>query len=170
MAVKSLIETVTVGAGGAASIEFAAISQDGSDLELVYSGRAALGSDIRGIDIVLNSDTGANYNRLRLYGDGSTVSSSGPHTDNKLEAGWINGAGTTANTFGSANIYISNYTSSTAKSISATAITENNGTVAYQALHANTYTGTVAITSMTISTAGDIAEHTTASLYKIKYD
>ena len=170
MAVKSLIETVTVGAGGAASIEFAAIPQDGSDLELVYSGRAALGSDIRGIDIVLNSDTGANYNRLRVYGDGSTVSSSGPHTDNNLEVGWINGAGTTANTFGSAKIYISNYTSSTAKSISSDAVTENNGTTAYATLFANSWSGTAAITSMTISTAGDIAEHSTASLYKIKYD
>ena len=39
MAVKSLIETVTVGSGGAASIEWTAINQDGQDLVIVLSSR-----------------------------------------------------------------------------------------------------------------------------------
>jgi hypothetical protein len=164
-----LIETIEVGSGGAASIEFTGIPQDGVDLVVLASLRNTIGTDIRGINLYFNSDTGSNYSYLSLKGDGSAASSSNG-TATALEVGWMPGATTTANTFGSAKIYISNYTSGTAKSTSSDAVTENNGTTAYASLFANSWSGTAAITSITIDSSGDIEEYSTASLYKITAD
>jgi len=108
-----LIETVEVGAGGAASIEFTSIPQDGTDLVVLLSGRTTSGSNRA--DLELNGST-ANFTRLRLTGNGSSVAS-GSHTNSIFQG--VSRASDTANTFGNTSIYISNYTSSNAKSISA---------------------------------------------------
>ena len=160
-----LVSTVTVGAGGAASISFTGIPQiTGADLLLVVSGRA---SGDRDLFIQLNGDTGANYSRRYLRGSGSAVisSSSTGSTRIEIDNGLVQG---TANTFASAQIYFPNYTSSVAKSISIDNVTENNGTEAYQLIMASAWSGTSAITSMTVfPPSATFLEHSTASLYTI---
>jgi hypothetical protein len=163
-----LIETVTL-ASAASSIEFTSIPQDGVDLLVKLSLRNTTGTDIRGINLYFNADTATNYSHRTLRGDGSSVASASGTADS-LEVGWMPGATTTANTFGNAQVYISNYTSSTAKTTSSDAVTENNGTTAYASIFASSWSGTDAITSISIDSAGDIAEHSTASLYKITAD
>jgi hypothetical protein len=164
MAVKSLIETVTVGAGGAASIEFAAIPQDGSDLVCVFSERHSTDGNTR---FTFNGSS-SGYQQIRLSGTGTSV-----NTDT-YSGVFIyaedQGASTTANTFGSAQVYVSNYTSSVAKSVSVELITENNATAADQYLIAGSWSGTAAITSLSVAASSGFVQHTTASLYKIKYD
>ena len=162
-----LVETITVGAGGAASIEFTSIPQDGVDLVLVYSlrGTATL---ITGATVNLNSDTtNANYAGIELTGNGSTASSG----VSVRPFVYITDATYTSNTFASGQSYISNYTSSAAKSVSTEGVSENNATTAYQQLHASSYTPTTAITSIRVSSSRlNLDVGSTASLYKITAD
>ena len=165
----TLIETVTVGSGGASSIEFTGIAAEaGADLELVISARSVSGTAIRGINLYFNNDTAANYTRSRIVGEGANpVIGTGPHTDSVLEMGWMSAAGTTTSTFGNAKIHISNYASSSAKVATSFAASENAATDANLSMHAHTWSGTAAISSILMTTSGDIAEHSTASLYLV---
>ena len=171
MAVKSLIETVTVGAGGAASIEFTAIPQEaGSDLILVISSRLD-GAQYEG-KIQFNSDTASNYSSLYLYGNGAGEYS-GLSTGVSLIFQGMGRSSATANTFASDTIYVSNYTSAVAKSISIDAVSENNDAADYSyilSIGSGKWSGTAAITSLRIFSTENFVQYSTASLYKIKYD
>lgn len=165
MAVKTLIETVTVGAGGAASIEFTSIPENGDDLVLVVSGRNSAGS--YGATMTFNNDS-TNQSVIYLSGSGSSASSGsstnffGPHIDASTF---------TANTFGNCQIYVSNYSSSQPKSVSFDNVTENNGTSAYMNIAAGLWDDTSAITSIEIVPlgGGNFVAYSTASLYKLNY-
>jgi hypothetical protein len=158
-----LIETVTVGSGGAASIEFTGIPQDGVDLQVVLSIRnSSLNSDR--IDYYLNGV--APSPALVLRGSGSAVLSNTGST-----IFWSEENSYTANTFASAALYIPNYTnSSVSKSISIDAVSENNATNAYQFLIAAVQNGTAAVTSLRFDGSSNHKEYSTASLYKITAD
>jgi len=164
----SLIQTVTVGSGGAASIEFTSIPQDGTDLLLLVSGRAATDASSQ-TRLTFNSDTGSNYNYLQLRGTGSAVSSfTATSAANFNMTSFLTDFDYTANTFANSSIYVSNYTSTVAKSVSFDFVQENNATASNSHLSAGRYTGTSAITSLTmVLAAGNFAQHTVASLYKI---
>jgi hypothetical protein len=166
-----LIETVTVGSGGAASIEFTGIPQDGVSLQVLLSSRDSYASLLATTRFILNNDTTANYSFKALIGDGSAASSS--NASGASDGIWASSspaATSTANTFGSSSIYISNYTSSAAKSISSEQVSENNGTTSFQRLVAATYAGTSAITQIKINSPATFVEHSAASLYKITAD
>ena len=164
-----LIETIEVGAGGAASIEFTGIPDDGTDLCILLSANTNYDTTPSGdyYKIVINSDTGANYNQKFLWADGSGVGTFTNAGTNYARGGYIDTDNTTP--FGSAKIYISNYASSSAKSISHDTVSEANQTKAYSTLVAGNWTGTSAITSLAISPVqGSLfKQYSTASLYKI---
>jgi hypothetical protein len=158
----TLIQTVTVGAGGAASIDFTSIPQTYTDLVVKVSVRQTTGS-FPTLFFYFNGLT-TNRSFRSLYGTGSSaISSNG--TD--AIAGLTTGSSETANTFGSFDIYIPNYAGSTNKSASADGVSENNATTSYQFLVANLWSSTAAITSLTLLTGGTLAQHSSASLYGI---
>jgi type IV pilus biogenesis protein CpaD/CtpE len=161
-----LVETIEVGSGGAASIEFTSIPQTGVDLLLVASSRNT--GSIGNLKINLNNDTGANYAYLDLYGTGSSASSSSgsSFTSLLLRQG---DSGDTANTFSNSSLYISNYTSSTAKSVSADAVSENNGSSAVMNIMAQNYATSSGVTSMQIASyvSGNLEQYSSFSLYII---
>jgi hypothetical protein len=164
-----LIETVTVGSGGASSIEFTSIPQDGTDLVLLVSGRVPTIS-IAGwsIGVRFNGDTGSNYSFTRLRGTGSSVDTAA-FTFDYLQINTV-GGGATANTFNNSQTYIANYTSANTKSISQDAVNENNATASIQDIRAILWNNTAAITSLTVfdTTGSDpIGQHSTISLYKV---
>ena len=161
----TLIETVTVGSGGAASIEFTGIPQEaGADLVIVCSMRVV---DNDNGKILFNGDTSTAYTTTRLLGTGSAVSSTVSTSESLFFMG-LTDQNYTANTFGSAEILISNYTSSTNKSVSINAVTENNATFARQELGAGVYTTSSPITSLTLkANTTNTLEHSTASLYLV---
>ena len=170
MAVKSLIETVTVGAGGVASIEFTAIPQDGSDLVCVTSLRSDRASQtVDGTNIEVN---GTAANRSEIFLSASFTGSVSSGTDTKLSSGLANATLSTSNTFSNASVYISNYSGSTAKSFSSDGVLENNDTAAFSKMTAGLWNDTSAITSLKIvsSNSATLLQYSTASLYKIKYD
>jgi len=163
----TLVETVTVGSGGAASIEFTGIAGTAKDLVLLLNSRSSQNGNAVFNWVQFNSDTGSNYTMTNLYGDGTNVSTNTLTGDTRLWAGASPAAGNTANTFGNAELYVSNYASSVAKSVSSNGVSENNGTEALTHIGAGLYTGTAAITSLKVLTQGNFAEHSTASLYSI---
>jgi hypothetical protein len=164
----TLIETVTVGSGGASSIEFTGIPQEsGANLVVKLSLRAGEGAAIRTAYVRFNGDSGNSYSFVRLTGDGSTASSSKGSANDWLTFAYINGAGSTANTFDSQDLTISNYTSTAAKSTSTDSVTENNATEARAQILAGSWSGTAAITSMEFFTFDTFVEGSTASLYLV---
>ena len=162
-----LIEHSEIGAGGAASIEFTSIPQDGVDLLLKLSLRT---DGTGGIDwgfVQFNGESSeTNYTTKLLYGTGS---SAGSFSETQYLTP-ISDSGTTSNTFNSGAVLISNYTSSNTKSWSADGVTENNGSAAYQYLIAGHWNNTAAITSLKIVEhleSANFLQYSTASLYKI---
>jgi hypothetical protein len=68
------LQTVTVGSGGAASIDFTAIPDGYKHLQIRGVGRSTAGggADVTG-RLQFNSDTAANYSTHRMYAYGSSV-------------------------------------------------------------------------------------------------
>ena len=166
-----LIETIEVGAGGAASIEFTSIPQDGVDLVCVFSTRSDTTGSAEVIYTQLNSDTGANYAYVALRGNGSSASSFGGSSQNQLFIGYQPKSSDTASTFTNTEIYVSNYTSSSAKSVASNSADENNGTEAFQTLTANTYSTSSPVTTLKVyPLSGNFVQYSSASLYKITAD
>jgi hypothetical protein len=160
------IQTVTVGAGGAASIEFTGIPQTFTDLKLVVSGRNT-GSGGTNIAGRFNSSS-TSYSQRALVGSGSAASSDiGPGSTYGIFGG-MDGTNVTSSVFSSCEVYIPNYTSANNKSFSTDFVRENNGTTAYQILIAGLWSNTAAITSITLTSSSDnFAQYSTATLYGV---
>jgi hypothetical protein len=80
---------------------------------------------------------------------------------------WVPGVGTTANTFGSGDFYIPNYTSANYKSVSYDVTEENNATQSYSQLGAGLWSNTAAITSITLTAVPTFAQYSTFYLYGV---
>jgi hypothetical protein len=161
-----LIEVKTL-ASAVSGITFSSIPATYTDLKVVFSARSSYATDIiRGCLIRFNSDTtNANYTYKRIYGSGSGA----PSSDSSIYSLFINADQSTANTFGNAEIYVSNYTSSNIKSSSLDYITENDATAAYIGSAALNWSGTATINSITIEPeAGNLMVNSTFYLYGIK--
>ena len=153
-------------AAGQASIEFTSIPQTYTDLKIVLSGRSDYTSADDFWKIEFNTYVTLPTGRL-LYGTGSGSGASTTKSDGWLAAmpddDW------TANTFASADVYIPNYTSSAAKSISSDSVSENNATASLQALNASLWNVTDAITSIRLSSGNSatLLQYSSATLYGI---
>ena len=156
--------TVTVGAGGAASIDFSSIPSTYTDLKIVASLRTVLtGQVVQSLLIQFNGST-TGYSYRLLQGSGSTAAS---YNNTTRYFGDAPAADATANTFGNLEIYIPNYAGSANKSYSADSVTENNSTSALANLDAGLWSNTAAITSISLSAANNFVQYSTASLYGI---
>lgn len=161
-----LIQTITVGAGGASSIAFSSIPQTYTDLKLVLSGRSTIAENA--VSGAFNGST-ANFSNMILFGNGATAASNRPGggTGNNTVM-YQNLSTDTANMFSNSELYIPNYTASTNKSFYSDSVLENNATTAYQLFVAGLWSQTAAITSITLTiAAGNFAQHSSASLYGI---
>lgn len=164
MSYGTLINTQTIGAGGAASIDFTSIPQTYTDLVLVYNGRSSNATGAQTALMSFNSST-ASFSERRLYGNGSSASSDSV----ARELGIVPGSTATASTFSSSMCYIPNYAGATNKAFSVDCVSENNGTTGYQLIYAGLWSNTSAITSISITLdAGNHVQYSTASLYGIK--
>jgi hypothetical protein len=164
-----IIQTVTVGSGGAANITFSSIPQTFTDLYLVISGRLS-SANSEGLFIEFNGVT-SGYSSRDLYGTGSSAATStNPFgITSKMFVGSQASTAQTSNTFGVTSAYIPNYTASITKAVSAENVYENNATAAGIDLLANLWTGTGAITSIVItSNNGNLVQYSSASLFGIK--
>lgn len=158
------IATVTVGAGGAASMVFSSIPSTYTDLVIKISARS-VGTSTSAILLRLNGSSTQGTIRA-IEGNGASASS---WNDTQSYAGNIPLSTYTASTFANNEVYIPNYAGSTNKSSSVDSVTENNATTALADLQANLYSNTAAVTSITLAPNGgnNIAEFSTATLYGI---
>ena len=159
------IATVTVGAGGASSIDFTSIPQTYTDLVLKISARGDNG--IWGMLLSINGSA-ASFTNKYLEGTGAAATSSSL----AQFIGEENATSATASTFGNSEVYLPNYTGSTNKSFSSDSVSENNATTAYTNLTANLWSNTAAITSLSLSiyntSARKYSQYSSATLYGIK--
>ncbi len=162
-----LIEKITVGAAGASSVTFSGIPQTGyTDLVVKASTRTTGTNGSNGLRVYFNGDT-ANINVRELRGSGSAAAS---YSVVYSQAGYTVDAASTANTFGSAEIYIPNYTSSNYKSSSADVVMEDNATFSFAVLSARLWSSTSAVTSISIAlgeAGSSFVQYSTFYLYGV---
>lgn len=165
------IATVTVGAGGAASILFNSIPQTFTDLVLTLSARIEA-TDVGGqfAQIVCYPNNAsypdATSSFRQLYGDANTVVSNNGSGE-FVRLGYVPSGTATANVWSSIQVYIPNYAGSTAKTFSSEGVAENNGYNGIQTLIAGLRTDTAALTSMRIEVGRTLTAGSTATLYGI---
>lgn len=75
------IATITVGSGGSATITFSSIPATYTHLQIRAVLKQSIGS---GAFARFNSDTGSNYARHRVQGNGATASATGDASQNKV--------------------------------------------------------------------------------------
>lgn len=153
------IAAVTVGSGGASSIDFTSIPSTYTDLCVKLSVSAATSN---GFLMSINGST-SNLTYRLLEGDGSAAASySG-------SSGRIAYAFNSSTTFSNVEVYIPNYAGSTNKSFSTDAVSEQNATTSYADLTASLWSQTTAISSLGFNfSSGNILQYSTATLYGIK--
>jgi hypothetical protein len=158
-----LLEKITVGAAGASSVTFSSIPQTGyTDLVVKGSVRTEAGTSYGVVYLSINGvDTNQTYRRI--YGDGSSAGSDAGTT---TPLALVSGNGATASTFGTFEMYIPNYTGSTAKSFSSDSVGETNATTIYSQLLAGLWNQTSPITSISL-VAGGFMPNTTFYLYGV---
>jgi hypothetical protein len=150
----------------AASVTFANIPQTGyTDLKIVGSVRTTNASTYGAVDMTFNGTT-TGYSSRNLEGGDGTATSFTSTGASSLKAGYISGGNATANTFGTFEVYIPNYTSSANKSISIDSAGETNAANGiYMDLWASLWANTAAINSITLSSGNTLAQYSTFSLY-----
>jgi hypothetical protein len=144
------------------AITFSLIPQTFTDLLLVFSARGQ--GDVK---IKFNGSSTL-PSRRHLFGNGGSAGS-GSGTDGYVGRSAPTTA--TANTFGNTQVYIPNYTSSSAKTYSVDSVDENNGTTAFQMIIAGLWNVTDPITSLEISDLGggalQFVQYSSATLYGV---
>jgi len=161
------IATTTVGSGGSTTITFSSIPSTYTHLQLRGIGRDNLN------DIVLmtfNSDTGTNYARHRLIGNGTAASATGTTSLANIPLLANAGLPTAANTFGVFVIDILDYTNTnkytTARVLSGQDSNGSGGVDFTSGLWLNTN----AISNITLTNGGSAVfqQYTQFALYGIK--
>jgi hypothetical protein len=162
----TLISSVTVGSGGASSIDFTSIPSTYTDLKVTYSARTDRSSTSDHILMQLNGSS-TSLSGKRLTGNGAVAAS---YTVTSGPAGEATGSTATANTFGNAEIYIPNYAGSTNKSWSSDGVAETNATGVGMDLDAGLWSNTAAVTSIKLlpEVGTTFAQYSTAYLYGVK--
>ena len=160
----TLISSVTVGSGGASSIDFTSIPSTYTDLLVKVSTRYD-NANVNYATLSFNGSS-ANFTYRSLEGSGSAA---GSYNGTTGPFGVTTISTYTANTFSNIEVYIPNYAGSTNKSYSSDAVSENNATTAYADLIAGLWTQTTAINRVTLNaTTGNFVQYSTAYLYGIK--
>ena len=132
----------------AGSITFSSIPATYTDLVVRCSVRTDNSDYYDGFKIVLNSDTTTQYSYRSLRGTGSAAASNAASSAaNALNQYFANGDTATANSFGSAEIYLPSYTSTANKPFSLFGVNETNATTAQLGAIAFLYRNATAIST-----------------------
>ena len=163
------IATSTVGSGGSATVDFSSISSAYTHLQIrciARSNAAVLADDLR---VRFNLDTGANYARHVLYGDGSSAAASNAVSDTKGTIGNLVGASSTASVFNGEVVDILDYAdTSKYKTMRALGGYDANGS-GYLMFYSTVWLSATAISAIRLyAQSGNISEFSTFALYGIK--
>jgi hypothetical protein len=104
------IATVTVGGGGSASASFTSIPATYTHLQLRWIGRASQANTGLGVYMRINNNTGSNYARHSLRGNGSAASATNSVSTTEISLGGVPGSSSPSDMFGVGIIDILDYT------------------------------------------------------------
>ena len=151
------IATNTLGSA-AASVTFSSISGTYTDLVLIVAGITTSGT--QAVAVQVNGDTGSNYSRIILFGNGTSPSAFTSSSQTSAELGVLD-----ATTQGNTIYHFMNYSNATTyKTFLA------RGNVSSEQVRAGVglWRSTFAITSITVSVGTTFATGCTFTLYGIK--
>jgi len=163
----TLIQTQTI-AVAAASLTFSSIPATYTDLVLRTSTRNSGVNTGQEFYITFNSDSTTLYSITALKGNGATPTSNREATQPKLNMGLNPGSTSTSNTFDNSEFYIPSYLSTTNKALMGFDVNENNTTNANILNTAGLYRNTIALSSMTLTSADTFIIGSSFYLYGIK--
>ena len=152
-----LIDSVTVGAGGASTITFSSIPSTYQHLQI----RCAVLTTAGGINIQYNSDTGSNYTYHQLYGTGTSALANAGTSQTAGFIGYNNAAGSNPTAIVCDILDYQNtnkYT--THRSLAGTDVNGSGGALTF---FSGLWLNTAAIT--TINIKGTFAQYSKFSLY-----
>jgi hypothetical protein len=164
----TLIQSITVGAGGASSINFDYIPQNFTDLILKVSARSSASGTYDSLGLYLNG-VQSNRTRIVLVGEGSPVYT---NSSTYRDIAYINGNTSTSNLFSNAEVYIFNYSSSSFKCISSDSVygTHSSTSSGLLTIFGGLWSSTEPITSISLDNATSglsYLQHSSFSLYGI---
>jgi len=162
------IETITVGAGGAASVTFSSIAGTYKHLQVRYVARA--NAAVLGTLIRLNGNTGSNYAFHELYGNGTSALSSAS-TSQTFGLSYIAPSSAPASTFGAGIIDILDYTSTSKnKTVRSLAGYDGNGAGTVGLVSSLFFATPAAVTQIDLiaQSSNQFVQHSTFALYGVK--
>lgn len=165
------IATVTVGAGGAANVEFTSIPSTYQHLQVRITSRDNRSASVNNnLFVYLNNDTGTNYSYHLLTGDGSSAGADNGSTTDLMIAGSNAASSATSGVMGVSVFDILDY-DNTNKYKTTRALTgiDNNGSGLIR-LWSGNWRNTAAITSLKFypASSATIQQYSSFALYGIK--
>jgi hypothetical protein len=165
------IASTTVGSGGAATVTLSSIPATYTDLVMKISSRQNADTNGVMLSFTFNGNS-TGYTRKNLYTDGTGVGNLTGTSEALSRFAFSDSSTFTANTFTNTELYIPNYRSSNAKSVSADGAAENNAVLGYLSLSANLWSPATqaAITSIEVSISSggsSFVQYSTFTLYGI---
>jgi hypothetical protein len=163
------IATVSVGSGGADSVEFTSIPSTYTHLQLRYIARTSRSETDDGFSIQLNGDTASNYRYHYLAGNGTSASAySEPNTGYGVP--YVSAANAGANTFGVGVFDLLDYRNTNKYKVARIIGGEDNNGGGWVALNSGLWLNTAAVTSIKCQTnsLGNFVQYSHFALYGIK--
>lgn len=165
------IATVTVGSGGAASMEFTNIGAGWQHLQLRFIARITRSGQARdGVALTVNGSGGTNYAIHELYGDGGSATAYGVANQAYSTVYDFPASTATASIFGAAVIDLLDYASTSKnKTFRIFGGSDRNG-AGIVGLNSGLWNSTSAITSVKVAPLNgtDFVQHSTAALYGLR--
>ena len=165
------ISTLTVGAGGTAYVEFTAIPQTYSHLEIRGIARTTFSATQSALGLQMNGDTAGNYSIHGMYTDGGTgIGAYGLANYAFGPSSVIAGNTATANSFGILICTILDYKETTKFKTGLVLSSANSGSSGQTRFSSGVWRSTSAISSIKIydPNGGNLQQYSTFSLYGIK--
>lgn len=161
------IATVS-GTGSSGTITFSSIPSTFKHLQIRAIGRDTTAATTRSIDVRVNSDTGSNYARHLLNGNGTAVSATGADTVSAMDFGLVTGASAAANTMGVLIVDVLDYASTSKYKTFRVFNGEDRNGAGNIYINSGLWMSTSAITSISFIVSTAWTTSTTFALYGIK--
>jgi hypothetical protein len=164
------IATVTVGAGGASSIDFTSIPGTYQHLQIRWTARSARAATEDFTIIRVNGDSGSNYAEHRLVGDGSSATAVSGTSLTYVALDICPAASATSSVFSGGVCDILDYVSTSKNTTFRSFGSHDRNGAGQVRLYSGLWMNTNAITSIKLLTffGSNFTQHTTAALYGIK--
>ena len=164
------IATVSVGSGGAADVTFSSIPSTYKHLQIRAIARVSVAQAFNDVKAQFNSDTGSNYARHGLGGDGSAVYAYADTSQTSASVGiWMAANSATSNIFGSFICDILDYQDTNKYKVTRSLSgSDQNGSGLF-GLWSTVWMNTAAITSIKLfNPSNNLMQYSHFALYGIK--